>query len=501
MSGGLIMRFFFYNFIQVTLLLNILALLSMSPAFAHGGENEAFSKEEVNAPGEVSVDAQGIQAIKIKTAEVAVGKLNSTLKATGEVQADETRSFNVTAPVAGVVKQVLVKQGDTVKPGQIMAVIHSIEVATTLTQLLNDRTKTNSDIARVKTQYQSDIKVQSKTVELAKIAYEREETLLSEGISARKLYLEAKSNYETNLVKLETLKERLEQEIALLKRQFNVNIETVKGQLKIMGIPGISVDEALRTGVVSANLPIKAPVAGWVVKRDITLGERVEPLKSIFSIVDLSPIWVMVDVYQEQIPIVKEGQKVYIETPSKEKEVGSISSKGAVVDPVTKTLHVRIIADNPFESLRPGMFVEAEIDLGKNNQTGILVPESAIVSFNNRNFVYEHHIEEGHYEPVEVTLGTNANGMIQVLSGIKEKELIVVSGAKQLLAQSVMKPGSDHKHEDEKHEEHDEHSKTEEGSKNNVGIIMGLAIGLGIAFVIAVVWFLLSRFGIKKRND
>ncbi len=477
-------------------------MASFTPlALAHGGENEAFSKEEVSAPGEVSVDVQGIQAIKIKTAEVTLGKLNTTLKATGEVQADETRAFNVTTPVAGVVKQVLVKQGDTVKPGQIMAVIHSIEVATTLTQLLNDRTKTNSDIARVKTQYQSDIKVQQKTVELAKIANDREETLLNEGISARKFYLEAKSNYETNAVKLETLKERLEQEIVLLKKQFNVNIETVKGQLKIMGIPGTAVDEALQTGVVSANLPIKAPVAGWVVKRDITLGERVEPLKSIFSVVDLSPIWVMVDVYQEQIPLVKEGQKVYIETPYKQKELGSISSKGAVVDPVTKTLHVRIIADNTLESLRPGMFVEAEIDLGKNNKTGILVPESAIISFNNRNYIYEHHIEEGHYEPVEVSLGTNANGMIEILSGLKKGELIVVSGAKQLLAQSVMKPGSDHKHENEKHEEHDEHEKSEEGAGNSTGLIKGLAIGIGISIVIAVLCFLISKLRSPKRAE
>lgn len=483
------------------ILLVFFLLFSIPIGFAHGGENDAFSKQEVSEPGEVSVDVQGAQAIKIKTAEVAISKLHSLLKATGEVQADETRAFNVTTPVAGVVKQVLVKQGDTVKPGQQMAVIHSIEVATILTQLLNDRTKTRSDIARVRTQYQSDIKVQAKTVELAKIAFEREETLLQEGISARKLYIEAKSNFETNAVKLETLKERLEQEVGILEKQFKVNVETVKGQLKIMGIPGVSVDNALKTGVVTANLPIQAPVAGWVVKRDITLGERVEPLKSIFSIVDLSPIWVMVDVYQEQIPLVKEGQKVYIVTPSKQKELGVISSKGAVVDPVTKTLHVRIIADNPFESLRPGLFVEAEIEIGKNNKTGILVPEESIVSFNNRSYIYEHHIEEGYYEPVEVSIGASASGMVEILSGLKRGEIIVISGAKQLLAQSVMKPGSGHKHENEKHEEHGEHEKSEEGTQNNIDTFKGVAIGLGISLCLILLWFGFSKFSKKKGSD
>lgn len=484
-----------YSFCLVILLF----FFSIPTCLSHGGENEAFSKQETNAPGEVSVDGQGVQALKIKTAEVALSRLHNSLKATGEVQADETRAFNVTTPVAGVVKQVLVKQGDTVKPGELMAVVHSIEVATILTQLLNDRTKTRSDIARVKTQYQSDIKVQAKTVELAKIAFEREETLLQEGISARKLYLEAKSSFETNSVKLETLKERLEQEIAILNKQFDVNVETVKGQLKIMGIPGQSVDNALKTGIVTANLPIQAPVAGWVVKRDITLGERVEPLKSIFSIIDLSPIWVMVDIYQEQIPLVKEGQKVFIETPSKEKELGTISSKGAVVDPTTKTLHVRIIADNPYESLRPGMFVEAMIDIGKNNKTGILVPEEAVVPFNNRNYIYEHHIEEGHYEPIEVSLGAQENGMVEILSGINKGETIVVSGAKQLLAQSVMKPGAEHKHENEKHEEHDEHEKSEAGAGDNIERFKGIAIGLALSLCILLLWFGFSRF-IKKKG-
>lgn len=468
-------------------------------AHSHSGDNEAFNESESHGPQPVSLDEQGIAAIKIKTEPATRGKLQNSLKATGEVLADETRAFNVTVPIAGVVRKVLVKQGDTVKAGQTMAILHSIEVATILTQLLNDRTKTRADIARIQTQYESDIKVQSKAVELSKIGYEREEALLTEGISARKLYQEAKSSYESNVVKLETLKDRLKQEIILLNKQFAVNTETVKGQLKIMGIPSSTVDTVLKSGIVSANLPIVAPVNGWIVKRDITLGERVEPLKSIFSIIDLSPIWIMVDIYQEQIPLVKEGQSVRIQNPAKEVVTGKISSKSAVIDPVTKTLHVRIISDNNGEILRPGMFVDAEINIGSKNEIGLLVPESAVVTHKNRNYVYDFCADEGHYDPIEVTIGQRSNGMVQINSGIQEGMEIVTSGANQLLAQSITKPDAEKKHAGEKHEDHKEHEEAEKSTDGKTDLITGIAIGLGVSILALLLWILLHR--VSKRKE
>lgn len=477
-----------------------LCAIGLPWASGHSGENEAFSGGEGSSgPKEVSVDEQGIRALEIKTAKVRSQHLKESLKATGDVQADETRAFNVNPPVTGVVKAVFAKQGDVVRAGQVLAVVHSVEVASNLTQLLNERTKINAEIARVKTQYTSDIRLQNNQLKLAKSAYEREEALLKEGISARKYYQEAKNAYDSAVVRLETLKERLEQEVGLLEKQLTVTIDTAKGQLKIMGISESAVENALRTGKVTADLSIKAPVSGCVIKREITLGERVDPGKSVFSIVDLSPIWVMVDIYQEQIPQVKEGQSVLLETPSTERLSGRISSVGSVIDTATKTMHVRIIADNPRGTLRPGMFVKAEILLGQSNQKGLLVPESAVVYYKESPYVYMHHVDEGHFEPAAIKLGTKAGGLVEVLSGLHEGELVVVSGASQLLAQSILKPESEHQHEGEKHEDHKEHEEEGHTASSKVELVIGFALGLGAAVAAIIVWAVIAR--LRKKSE
>lgn len=469
--------------------------------FSHSGDNEAFSESENSSgPKEVSVDEQGIRALEIKTVKVQLQSLKKSLTATGEVQADETRAFNVNPPVTGVVNAVLAKQGDLVTAGQVLAVIHSVEVASNLTQLLNERTKITAEIARVKTKYSGELTLQNNLVQLNKSAFEREDGLLKEGISARKNYLEAKNAYDSALVRLATLKQQLEQEVSLLERQLVVTIHNTKGQLRIMGIAGSAVDDALRTGEVSSALSIKAPVNGCVIKRDITLGERVDPSKSIFSIVNLSPIWAMVDIYQEQIPQVKEGQQVLLATPSNERISGRISSVGSVVDNETKTLHVRVIADNPRGILRPGMFVTAEILLGSSSKTALLVPEAAVVTYKDKPYVYMHHIDEGHFEPSAIGVGTKAGGLIEVTSGLHEGELVVVSGASQLLAQSVLKPEAEHQHEGEKHSDHHGHEEAEaHTASSNAQIVMGFALGLGFAFAILVAWAIVAR--LRKKSE
>lgn len=464
-------------------------------ASGHSGDNEAFSESESSTgPKEVPVDEQGIRALEIKTIKVRLQSLKKSLTATGEIQADETRAFNVNPPVTGVVNTVLAKQGDIVTAGQVLAVVHSVEVASNLTQLLNERTKITAEIARVKTKYSGELTLQNNQVQLNKSAFEREDGLLKEGISARKNYLEAKNAYDSALVRLATLQQQLAQEVSLLEKQLVVTIHNAKGQLRIMGIAGSAVDDALRTGEVTSALSIKAPVDGCVIKREITLGERVDPSKSIFSIVNLSPIWAMVDIYQEQIPKVKEGQQVLLVTPSNERISGRISSVGSVVDNETKTLHVRVIADNPRGVLRPGMFVTAEILLGSSSKTALLVPESAVVTYKDRPYVYMHHVDEGHFEPSEIRVGTKAGGLIEVVSGLHEGELVVVSGASQLLAQSVLKPEAEHQHEGEKHSDHREHEESEAHSaSSNAQIVMGFALGLGAAFMLIIAWAFIAR--------
>jgi cobalt-zinc-cadmium efflux system membrane fusion protein len=485
-------------------MLIFLAVCFVYPAqlsFAHSGDNEAFNAGESSGPEEIEVNEQGLRAIDIQLAKVRSTTLKDILETTGKVKADETRAFDVNPTVTGVVKAVYAKQGDNVSKGKVLALVHSIEVATTLTQLLNDRTRLNSDIARVQTQLKGDITLQTKQVQLSKVTFDREQGMLKEGISAAKNYHEAKNAHESAQVKLLTLQQRLEQEVKLLEKQLAVTTANAKGQLLIMGMTGTAVDTAIKTGMVTADLPVIAPVGGVITLRNITLGQRVSPEDSVFSIVNLSPIWIMIDVFQEQIPRVKQGQQVWIKTPSKQELRGEISSVGSVVDDATKTLSIRVIADNPNGILRPGMFVTAQVVVGQGTSQALVIPETAIVYFKERPFVYEKH--EDHFQPVFVTTGLKTSQGVEVKEGLEADETIVVSGAAQLQAQSVLKPGSGHSHKEEgeesAHEEHHEdHPEHQEGhgkeSGNSAASLMIFFAGAASSLVaVAIFAFFIRR--------
>lgn len=482
-----------YRVVCSLILFAVTTLCVMVPfsGYAHEGENEAFAGADHDEPQAVTANEQGQRALGLEVGAPRYSFLKDTLSATGEVQAAETQSFDVNPPVSGVVQAVYAKQGDTVKKGQVLALVHSIEVATTLTQLLNDRTRIQGDIARVKTERGSEITLQRNQVQLAKSAYDRESELFKEGISAQKSLQEAKNAYDSAQVKLTTLQQQLKQEVALSQNQLKMTLESGIDQLAIMGISRPEVEKSLKTNEVTADLPIVSPVAGAVTQRDMTLGERVEPSKKVFSIVNLNPIWVMVDIYQEQIPNVKQGQEVVITNPSQQSARGKISSIGTVVDDATKTLHVRIVTENPNGVLRPGMFVQAQIVIGSKDKQTLIIPDSALVKDDNRTFVYKKVANS--FKPVDVKTGLAVAGDVEILSGITPGDLIVLKGAQQLKAEAVLRPGEGHDDDadDPDHAAHGADAAPKTNTKAQLA--MFFAMGVMAAFVVIAIWSYVGR--------
>lgn len=486
---------------NTALVFALTSLLLMPAAFAHGDHGDAFSESgEAKGAKEVEVDEQGIKALGIKLAKVSTGYVDEVLKATGEVKPAETRAFDVTAPIAGSVRQVYASQNDSVRSGQVLATIHSIEVAQMLTDLVSEKTKITSDIEKLKTQYQSEITLLHKELELSSSEYQRQKQLFEEGIAARKTYLQAANEHEKNKVRLATVKTKEAQETALLKKQLQLHIKNIKGQLAIMGIPAASADRALAGGSVTADLAIRSPVSGIVTFREVTLGERVEPSKKLFSVVDLSPIWVVIDVFQEQLPKIRLGQSVKVISPSLQTMQGKISSIDSNVDPIKKTVHVRVVAENQLGTLRPGAFVNAEIVLGSTPSGNIVVPSMAVVESAGKHMVYQRH--EKHFEPTEVQIGKETNGKTEIVSGIKPGSEIVVEGARQLLAQGMLKARAE-EHEGPGHDEHDAHGEHEEtmehATKPEVSMITMFMAGLATACA-AIGSIFLIRMRFRKKT-
>jgi multidrug efflux pump subunit AcrA (membrane-fusion protein) len=467
--------------------LTLCAFLWAPICLAHEGHNDAFSEgAESESAKEIEVDEQGIKALGLKMGTADTASVNDILRATGEVKAAETNFFDVNAPVSGAVRAVYVQQNDAVRRGQPLAMIHSIEVAQALSNLIAEKTKTNGDIERVKTQYRSEITLQEKEVQITQSEYQRQESLFKEGIASKKAFQVASNEYEKSKVKLSALRTKQSQEILLLRRQLEAQIKNIKGQLKIMGVSGAVADKAVAGATVTADLPILSPVSGVVTFRDMTLGERVDPNKRLFSIVDLTPIWVMIDVYQEKLPQIHLDQSVKIVVPSGQSLEGAISSIDTNVDPVKKTVHVRVVAENAQGILKPGAFVTAEIVLGSTLSGRVVVPGTAVVERGGKHLVYMRH--ESHFEPVEVQVGQETRGKIEILSGIDRGDQIVIDGARQLLAQSMIK-GHSEEHSGKGHDEHGAHGEHEEAMKDKTRpeVMMVIMFLSGIAATIAAV--------------
>ena len=174
------------------------------------------------------------------------------------------------------------------------------------------------------------------------------------------------------------------------------------------------------------TLTFYAPNSGFIIKKDINEGMKVMPDKEIYTIADLSTVWVDADVYESEIPLIKVGQQATINLSYYPEETfrGKISYIYPYLDEKTRTVKVRLEFPNSALKLKPDMYVNAEIkiDSGKH----LAVPEEAVLDTGLRKVIF---IDKGngHYEPKEIKLGSKLDGYYQVLSGLQEGEKIAAS--------------------------------------------------------------------------
>jgi Cu(I)/Ag(I) efflux system membrane fusion protein len=177
-----------------------------------------------------------------------------------------------------------------------------------------------------------------------------------------------------------------------------------------------------------ADIPIKAPQGGVITLHNASEGMYAEPRDRLFTIVDLSEIWVMVDIYEHQIAWVRPGLKAEIHTaayPGRNWE-GVVEFVYPEVHPTTRTLRVRLEFPNPDELLMPNMFVEAVI-FGGPKQDVLIIPREALIVTGEREAVVKA-LGDGRFQPVEVVTGMWRGDSVEVLSGVDEGDEIVTSG-------------------------------------------------------------------------
>jgi cobalt-zinc-cadmium efflux system membrane fusion protein len=205
------------------------------------------------------------------------------------------------------------------------------------------------------------------------------------------------------------------------------DLASAQAALKVLGITD---PDALLKAPPSFEVPLKAPIGGEVVEQDVSAGQLIQPgATQCFMISDTSTVWVLVNIYQKDLPYVRVGDPVTIQTDTYPDVFhGRISYVAASLDPNTRTLQARIDTNNPGQKLKKDIYVVANVDAGTITNA-IALPDAAILrDSENQPFVYVG-TSENQFGRRSVTLGETVSGKTQITSGLKSGDRVVGDGS------------------------------------------------------------------------
>jgi len=328
----------------------------------------------------------------IETTIVKDTPRSTTLKLTGQVQLDKTRAVDVVSTGNGRVRRVEKLLGQEVAKGDTLAVIHS------------------ADLGAGKAQF---LEVQAR-LELATSTFEREKDLYEKKISSEADYLSALSELKAAQAYYTAAERRLS--------LFGLDSEQIN-----------AIKNEKENGLF-AELLLRAPQSGTIIAQNISAGALIDTTESLYTIADLSNVWVWYDLYEKDLAVLHDRLSSGRTAPAKvrvkafEGEVfdGVVDLIGSQVDEHTRTVKLRIQVKNEQHKLKPGMFAEAEISIRlKGSITAI--PSSAVLSDEGKAFVFQHW-KDDLWIRRDVQVGEDIGGMVEVLNGIPQGATVVSRG-------------------------------------------------------------------------
>ena len=258
-------------------------------------------------------------------------------------------------------------------------------------------------------------------------------------------------------------------------RSSEAALNASRDRLRLLGVPDGEVRAMERADKPSERVRIRTPFGGTVIERLATQGNYVQTGSGLYRVADLSTLWVQLDAYESDLPLLNPGQNVSLRVEALPGEVfkGRVTFVDPVLDPNTRTARVRIEVKNQDRRLLPGMFVEASVQSHTSGQTAeespLLIPATAPLFTGRRSIVYVElpEAEEPTYEARVVTLGPRMGDLHPVLSGLEEGERVVIHGAFAIDADLQIQGGESMMHlpdEDDSADEHPVHDQVEDGS-------------------------------------
>lgn len=356
-------------------------------------ENGHQGHDEHGESGNVRMSAEVQKQNGVVVAMVKRQWLGGVISATGKVEANADRIAHVSPRISGKIVAVRASLGDSVASGQAVATLDSVELGEALSRYRQSKTR----------------------LDLARSNMERIKTLVEKKIAARKDILLAETDFKTAETELYTDEERL--------TLYGVSRSDLKGE-----------------GPKRPLLAVRSPIAGIITEKHAIVGELSDPSKNLYTVADLSSVWVQVDINEKDLSKVHKGQAAIVTVGAFPdlKLKGRITYIADQVNEATRTVKARIEVANPGRKLKPEMFATVELALPADTPPVLAVPEDAVQELEGKKvlFVTENGTE---FEPRKVELGRVSGGMAEVLSGLKEGERYAVRGA--FLLKSEMQKG------------------------------------------------------------
>lgn len=364
---------------------SLLALL-IAASLSACGDDEPTLEDAVAAADEEHTDEEAdvvvLDSMAIATGGIMVTPVETVqttgIPVTGSITYDARRVSHIGPRIDGRIVRLVADIGDQVSAGQALAILESAEVG----------------------QVRVEEREAESLVQIARENYQREERLEQQGISSRKELLDA---------------------AAELRRQ-EAALQSARERLRVLGAGHGD----------GGQYALTSPFAGVVVAREASLGEMASPADQIFTVANLSRLWIELDIYERDLSRVTIGQTVAVSTAAYPNRVfpGRIVYVGDVLDPQKRTVRARVEIPNDDRALKPGMFASALIQVGGTGTPVVVVPQAAVQELEGRQVVFVPGDRRGEFAARTVEVGEQAdNGRVVIIAGLEAGDSIVTSGA------------------------------------------------------------------------
>jgi Cu(I)/Ag(I) efflux system membrane fusion protein len=353
-------------------------LIKKIDAAADSGAQSAEQKQQAEMLGHVSLSPTQRVMANVATVAAKQGTLDREINAVGIVQYDQSRQSKVTAWVAGRIDRLNVNTvGAYVSKGKPVAEVYSPDLVSTQQEYL--------------------------------------------------LALKSRDQFKNSSI----------QSIAQGGEGL---VASARQRLILFGVKEHQIAELEKAGKPNIRLPIYTPLSGIVIEKMVQLGQYVNTGDVLFNIADLSRVWVELDVFENEVPYLRVGQKVEIRSAAEHDiaSSGRISFVYPFHDPKTHTVKARVEMANPGMKLKPDMFVNAIIRVPM--VTGIVVPVTAVIDTGKRQVIWVE-ASPGMFEPRDVLVGERVEDKLQILSGLNPGDKVAVSGGYLIDSESQLKGG------------------------------------------------------------